>query len=146
MTRRVMYGRRLVMAFIAKIDIHPDDQLYGHYGRQYFVNMGSLCVCTDWDKNGTPHLPPTVKEMEDAGRVSARAPDVIDTLANLRQLRETDTPETQQFAALNESRMFEIDIRAGGNFVTTRDFIIPRSAGGPDSTKRARKKREDRQY
>lgn len=128
MTRRVMYGKRLVMAFIAKTDIQPGDQLYSSYGRQYFVNMRSRCVCTDWDRNGAPHLPPTLGDLEVAGRVPARVPKVIDTLANLRQLRDVRPANSARPTAYTDSRTFEIDVSAGGSFVTTREFTIPRSA------------------
>lgn len=128
MTRKVMYGKRLVMAFIAKTDIFPGDQLYSNYGRQYFINMDSKCVCNDWDENSAPHLPPTSEELQTVGRVPAPAPEVIDTLANLRQLRNVAPSSDAHPSAFNESRTFEIDVSAGGNFVTTREFTIPRSA------------------
>lgn len=128
MTRRVMYGKRLVMAFIAKTDIYPGQQLHSNYGRQYFLNMTSHCVCNDWDKNGAPHLPPTPEELKAAGRSSAPVPEVIDTLANMRQLRgDPGNLDTAQPRAFNESRTFEIDVSAGGNFVMTKEFTIPRS-------------------
>lgn len=116
------------MAFIAKTDIWPGDQLLSSYGRQYFINMGRQCVCTDWDQNGASHLPPTTGELEVAGRNLAPVPDVIDTLANLRELRDVNTAKSASTTAFNGSRTFEIDVSAGGNFVTTREFTIPRSA------------------
>lgn len=116
------------MAFIAKTDIYPGDQLHSNYGRQYFVNMASNCVCNDWNKTGAPHLPPTPEELKAAGRVPVPVPGVIDTLANMRQLRVLPgTLNTAQPPAFNESRTFEIDVSAGGNFVMTKEFTIPRS-------------------
>lgn len=128
MTRRMMYGKRLVMAFIAKADIYPGDQLYSNYGRQYFVNMASNCVCNDWNKTGAPHLPPTPEEVKAAGRVPVPVPTVIDTLANMRHLRILPgNLQTAQPPAFNEARTFEIDVSAGGNYVMTKEFTIPRS-------------------
>lgn len=128
MTRRMMYGRRLVMAFIAKTDIYPGDQLYSNYGRQYFLNMTSQCVCNDWNRNGAPHLPPLPEELKDAARILEPVPEVIDTLANMRRLRAIlGNVDTAQPRAFNESRTFEIDVSAGGNFVMTKEFTIPYS-------------------
>ncbi|KAJ4412439.1 hypothetical protein N0V82_008794 [Gnomoniopsis sp. IMI 355080] len=129
MTRRIMYGKRLVVAFIAKTDIHPGDQLYSNYGRPYFANMNSKCICNDWDGNGAPHLPPTSEELRRTGTVPVPAPERINTLAYMRQIQNVGPSNNgQPHSAFTESRTFEIDVSAGGNLVATREFTIPRSA------------------
>lgn len=131
-TKREMYGKGIVITFIARIDIRHGDQLFINYGRNYFESLNKQCDC-EWSNK--KHLPPTDQELTDSGRVSPPMPVLVDTLANMRLtwslLNANHFPQVRadQPNKFKETRTFDIDINAGG-FVTTREFTIPRSALG----------------
>lgn len=139
LTKREMYGQRLVITFIARVDIRPGDQLFINYGRKYFTDFNKQCTCS-WAS--APHLPPTTAELKASGQASPPKPVLVDTLANMRLTRALLTtnhfPQVQVAGGgpdkFKDTRTFDIDIISGG-FVTTKEFTIPRSAlGNGDGT------------
>lgn len=132
LTRREMYGRRLVITFIARIDIRPGDQLFIDYGLKYFQAFNKECTC-EWSTDS--HVPPTAEEKKASGRTSPPKPVVFDTLANMRVtwdlLNANHFPQVHanENPTYSKTKKFEIDITAG-SFTTTKEFTIPRSALG----------------
>lgn len=54
-----MCGKRMIMSYISRRDIQPNEELLSCYGRDYFKNLQIRCKC-DW-KSGA-HLPPHNKD------------------------------------------------------------------------------------